>query len=1040
LTIDAKSFQTYFKEIRDRYLSGDYTEITLRTPLENFIKSLDKDFDLIQEPRRTEGVGAPDFKVYRKKVKIGYIETKDLGKNLDEELKSEQIRKYKASIDNIILTDYSRFILIKANETPFDFDLFHFSDLNNSKFLISDDKIEKFGRLVETFSSYGLPTIKSAEELSIELSKKCKLLKDLAKEQLEEDLKRIKNGETTSSVYDFYEGTKELIKDIIVDDCADAYAQTISYGLFLAKINSKTVMLDRDNASSYIPRNIGIIKRIFLNISGDSLPSNLSWIIDEIIDILNASDIIEITSQIDLRGKTDRDPFISFYEDFLNAYDPEKKKHLGVYYTPRPVVSFIINSANLILKSDFNKPNGFADDDVTVLDPAVGTGTFLWLVYTLTLVEMKNKGLSGIINKKIENHVLKHFYGLEILITPYIIAHLKLSLALKKWFYELKNTDRNQVYLANTLVPFESHSLMPFTREITEESQIANELKLKRKILVIAANPPYRGMSANQGQWIEDLLKKGYTRADGTKDFGYYQIDGKPLGEKNPKWLQDDYVKFIRFAQWKLDTAGEGVIGFITNHNYLDNTTFRGMRQSLISSFSRIYILNLHGNSLKKEKCPDGSKDENVFDIKQGVAIALFVKNGRLKDKKVFYADLFGKREEKYHWLDRHNLNNAKWEELKPESPNYFFIPEDSSLRNEYNKYWKITDIFPLNNIGIVTSRDDLTIKWTSEEIWQTISEFANMNTESARTKYHLGKDSLEWKVSSAQEDLQKTGLKRELIVPILYRPFDMRYTYYTGHSRGFMCRPRSDVMGHVLKENLALLVMRQVSLNEDYTHFFVSKSTVDNRAFLSSKGIVQILPLYLYKDSEKVPNIPSVLFKELKDNYQKEVTAEEIFYYIYAVFYSNIYRTRYSQFLRRDFPRVPFSTDYQVFRQLSEIGKKLTDLHLMKLKLSSSVKFDVRGTNVIDDVRYRDDKVFINKGQFFEGVPEKTWDFQIGGYQVLDKWLKSRKKRELSSSDIEQFMQVVEIINQTMDYMKRIDAIMPAVSPSLSAIGEGHS
>lgn len=391
LSLNFERFQEYFREVRGKYLTGDYTEITLRTPFENFIKGLSDDFVLIQEPKRTE-IGAPDFKAFRKTVKIGYIETKDLNKNLDEELKSDQVKKYRESIDNIVLTNYNRVMLLRAGQKPFDFNLFNLSDLDNPKFVISDEKVKEFWRLLETFFSYNLPTIKSALELSLELSKKAKLLKELAKEQLEEDLVKIKNGEATSSVNDFYEGTKELIKDINVDDCADAYAQTITYGLFLAKTKSPDV-LDRDTAASHIPRSIGIIKRIFLNISGDSVPRNLSWIIDEIIDVLNASSIKDILSEIDVRGKTDKDPFISFYEDFLSSYDPEKRKQLGVYYTPRLVVNFIANSIHSILKSDFNKPNGFADDDVTVLDPAVGTGTFLWLIYNLTMVELwRRKG------------------------------------------------------------------------------------------------------------------------------------------------------------------------------------------------------------------------------------------------------------------------------------------------------------------------------------------------------------------------------------------------------------------------------------------------------------------------------------------------------------------------------------------------------------------------------------------------------------------------------------------------------------------------
>lgn len=573
-----------------------------------------------------------------------------------------------------------------------------------------------FHSLMNEFFGYRLPTIQTARELAIELSKRTKLLKELAKEQLLEDLKSVKEGKKPSSIYDFYKGIKELIRDINIEDCADAYAQTITYGLFLARRESKE-RLDRRTASFYIPRNVGVIKRIFLNISGEEFPPNISWIVDDIVDVLNAADPEKILTSIDKRGKKDKDPVIFFYEDFLKYYEPEKKKHLGVYYTPRPVVNFIVNSIHSILKKYFDKPLGFADDSVNVLDPAIGTGTFFWIAFLLTLNELKRQGLKAIISDKIRDHLLKHFYGFEILITPYVISHLKLTDLLQRWHYKFGGDDRIQVYLTNTLNPYETTFIdIPFFREITEESRIANQIKIKKPILIVMGNPPYAGISANKGEWIDKLLKEGYTRADGTKDDGYYKVDGKPLGEKNPKWLQDDYVKFIRFAQWKIDRNGEGIVGFITNHSYLDNPTFRGMRESLLQSFDRIYILNLHGNALKKETCPDGSKDENIFDIKQGVAIGIFIKNKKFKEKKVYYADLWGLRDDKYRWLDKHTIDNVEWQEVKPASPYYFFVPRDTALEEEYNKFWKITDIFSVSNVGIVTARDHFTIKWTPEE------------------------------------------------------------------------------------------------------------------------------------------------------------------------------------------------------------------------------------------------------------------------------------------------------------------------------------
>jgi type I restriction-modification system DNA methylase subunit len=1028
-------FKEYFKEIRKRFITQDYTEGTLRTPFENFIGSLNNRYRLHQEPKRKQKLGAPDFVAYNMFRKIGYIETKDLNVNLDVELESEQIKKYKESINNIVLTNYSRFILIRNNQPILDVKLFSLPDLNDARFAISKEKAEELLELLETFFDYKLPTIKSARELSRELSKKAKLLKNLALEQLEEDISKAEKNESTSSLYDFYVGLKELIKDTALEDVADAYAQTITYGLFLAKLNSKEDTLRRETASSYIPKTIGVIKKIFLNISGDSIPPNISWIVEELLEILNATEKEKILSQIDFRGKKDKDPFTFFYEDFLSNYEPEKRKHLGVYYTPRPVINFIVNSVNLILKNEFNKMRGFAEDDVTILDPAVGTGTFLWLAYLLTLNELIDAGLRGIMKKKIENHILKDFYGIEILITPYIIAHLKLAMVLRKWGYELKDDERIPVYLSNTLEPTEEHGLLPFLRELTEESRIANELKIKKPILVIIGNPPYAGMSANKGKWITDLVKKGYTRADGTKDDGYYRVDGKPLGEKNPKWLLDDYVKFIRFGQWKIDKTGEGVLGFITNHSYLDNPTFRGMRESLVKSFDRIYILNLHGNSLKKETCPDGSPDKNVFDIKQGVAIAIFVKNRKFKDKKVFYKDLYGKREYKYAWLDKNskNLYDLEWKELKPKSPYYFFIPVDVSLQDEYERHWKITDIFPVSSVGIVTARDKLTIKWTSEEIWETVSTFSKLDTETARERYNLGKDVRDWKVELAQKDLIDSGLDKERIMPILYRPFDTRYTYYTGKSRGFHCMPRPEVMRHMMQENLGLITPKQF---KEEPGAFVTQQIAAHKT-VSAYDINYLFPLYLYPDtskkkllsytteeSERQTNISPEIFKFLSETYGEEVTPEEIFYYIYAVLYSNTYRTRYAEFLKIDFPRIPFVKDYETFQKLSEIGKELVDLHLMKNRLQTTTKFDVEGSNVVKNVKYKEGKVYINKGQYFDGVPEDVWSFYIGGYQVLDKWLKSRKNRELTSGEIEHFMQVVEVIKETITIMERIDNI----------------
>ena len=1013
-----KEVKKYFDEVKEVYKSRDYTEFSYRTHLENFIKGLNPDYRLIQEPKRATGLGSPDFKAFSGNIKVGFIETKDLGENLDKILETEQLKKYVESIDNLILTNYLEFILIRKGLKVYDCNIFTFSDLEKH-LTISDEKIDTFVSLINEFFEYKLPTIASAEELARELSKRAKLLKEMAKEQILDD--KNKDEDQRSSIYDFYQGIEKLINDISEEDCADAYAQTVTYGLFLAKKECQN-KLDRRTAPSYIPKNIGVIKRIFLNISGEDFPSNVSWIVDEIVDILNATNLEEILLKIDKRGKTDKDPVIFFYEDFLNYYEPEKRKQRGVYYTPRPVVNFIVNSIHYIIKTYFGKPLGIADDSLNILDPAIGTGTFFWIAFLVVLNELKNQNLSGIINDKIRNHLLKHFYGFEILITPYVISHLKLFNVLQRWHYQFNDNDRIQVYLTNTLEPLEEYGILPFLREIIEESKIANKIKTEEPILVVMGNPPYSGISANKGEWIDNLLKSGYKRADDSIDDGYYKVDGKPLGEKNPKWLQDDYVKFIRFAQWKIDQNknNEGILGFVTNHSYLDNPTFRGMRESLLKSFDRIYILNLHGNSLKKEKCPDGSKDENVFDIKQGVAIGIFIKNKRLGDKKVYYADLWGVRENKYDWLDKHIAEYVKWQIVKPTSPYYFFVPKNTTLQEEYEKFWKVTDIFPANSVGIVTARDDFVISLNKEELEHRLKEFRDntLSDEYIKNKYKL-KEKSDWKVSEIRKNIMGNQDWENAIVKILYRPFDIRWVFYDDE---FIERARREVMQHMLKENLGLITVRQVKTGEIWHHCLITDGIIES-SYISNKTseINYLFPLYLYSDTNKAPNYSPEFLTFISEKYG-ETTPEEIFYYIYAILHAPTYREKYKEFLQYDFPRIPFINNYEQFKKLSEIGKELVELHLMKKCLPIRVKFDIPNSNIVERVKYENGKVWINKEQYFEGVPENLWSFYIGGYQVLDKWLKSRKGRKLDGKDIEQYLQIVEIIRETIRLMAEID------------------
>jgi predicted helicase len=724
-----------------------------------------------------------------------------------------------------------------------------------------------------------------------------------------------------------------------------------------------------------------------------------------------------------------------------------------------------------LLKTRFDKPQGLADKSVLVLDPAVGTATFLYMVIREIFEAQQKAGQAGYWDTYVAENLLKRIFGFELLMAPYTVAHLKLGLLLKETGYTFHSDERLGVYLTNTLEEAveKSDQLAGFNKYIVEESNLAAKVKKTKPIMVVLGNPPYSGISANNGKWITERIN-GVFDKDGHEIIkGYKTIDSLPLGEKNPKMLQDDYVKFIRFGQWRIEQTGYGILGFITNHAYLDNLTFRGMRQSLMNTFTDIYILNLHGNSKKKETAPGGSKDENVFDIQQGVAIGIFIKEpGKIGPASVQYADLWGPRENKYKALFETDVKVVNWQVLEPNSPNYMFIPTNSDNRVEYEKYWIVKDIFPVNNAGLFTSRDKLTIHSSRKDVADTIHDFASLPEEEARNKYQLGEDVDDWKVLLAQKDLKNSGLKSELIVPIFYRPFDVRFTYYTGNSRGFHCRPRGEVMRHMLSSNLALMTMRQVALNESYTHFGVTKFISDNRAFYSNKGYEYIFPLYLYPVEEKFqpdktggkesgtqpvmktqvgrePNISPKFIAEIeqklglkfipdgKGDLIKTFGPEDIFNYVYAVFHSPTYRTRYAEFLKIDFPRLPITSDKTLFKTLAEKGEELAALHLMESPLLEAeyqkVGYPAKGSHLVEKVRYEEKtkRVYINKEQYFEGIEPEVWNFYVGGYQVCEKWLKDRKGRTLSPDDINHYQKIVIALRETTRLMAEIDKEIPS-------------
>ncbi|MGB4298727.1 MAG: type ISP restriction/modification enzyme [Candidatus Saccharicenans sp.] len=1035
----------YLEKITEIALRGDDREESYYSTLERLLKEYadstgNPEIKITTLPKKTEA-GNPDFRIWDGQQHIvGYIEAKspkigDLA-NIEQ---TEQLKRYINTFPNIILTNFLDFRLYR-NGTLID------SVRIGEAFIIYQlgqippvENEAKFFAFLDRFLSYSLPKVYDARSLAIELAKRTRFLRDeVVTQELREEGS---SGKTNLS--GFYEAFRKfLIAGLSQEEFADLYSQTITYGLFAARTRSKD-KFNRKLAYDYIPQTIGILRDVFQFISLGSLPSQMEWIIDDISEVLAVTDVYKILDDYFRKGKGS-DPIVHFYETFLAEYDPKTREKRGVYYTPEPVVSYIVRSLQKILKTHFTRPEGLAQPNVTVLDPAAGTLTFLAEATKLAVEEFVQRYGEGAKGSFIKGHVLKNFYAFELMMAPYTIGHIKMSFWLEELGYKLEEDERFKLYLTNTLEMEElAQSTLPGMASLSEESHLAGKVKKETPILVILGNPPYSGHSANKGPWIGNLLKKGYTLANGSKDDGYYMVDGKPLKEKNPKWLQDDYVKFIRFAQWKIDQAGEGIIGFITNHSYLDNPTFRGMRQSLMRSFNEIYILDLHGNSLKKEICPDGSPDENVFDIRQGVAIAFFIKKKSPKEScSVHHSELWGSREKKYDWLRKNDIETTDWVEISPKTGFYLFVPRDETLIEAYESNPKITDIFKLNSVGIVTARDNLTIHWSLDDAWTTVSTFSKMDKELARQAYNLGKDSNDWKVEWAQKDLLESGLDKNKIVPILYRPFDLRYTYYTGKSGGFICRPRPEVMQHMLNNNIGLVTVRQVA-EGIFNHGLITDSIIESRITLSNKGIGFLFPLYVCQNSDreslfdkernddvKLPNIASTILEKFRSHFGIQIKPEEIFHYIYAVLYSNIYRSRYAEFLKMDFPRIPFTSDVGLFQQMADLGRRLADLHLLRAKELETplARFQGHGNGRVEKVIYKEGRVYINQSQYFEPVPLEVWSYQIGGYQVCSKWLKDRKGRILSLDEIKKYCQIVTALKITIDVQQQIDDLYPLI------------
>lgn len=1002
-----------------------------------------------QEPNNDkEGRGAPDFLITKDFLTLGYIENKRVNANLDNIITSDQILKYTKLSPNIILTDYLRFILLSLNDKN---EIIickevKICSLDEIKSIVKnqsllDTKTQELNELFSIFFSKIPNPINSALDFANHLSLRTRILKD--------ELLLSSKNETLLSLFNTFKET--LYKELSYEEFRDSFAQTLTYSLFLAKLNNDTAKeIDLNNAKKFIPKSFPLIRSMsgFLDDSFENL-ENIKWLLEEIINIINHIDITSIIKELNKTGEKDlfnrptilsthKDPYLHFYETFLASYDPKLREVRGVYYTPAPVVIFIINAIDEALKQDFNHKKGLSealDKNITLLDFATGTGTFLLEAFRKALEPISKNSVNY--NPKV---LIDKFCGFEFLIAPYTIAHLKISQSFKEEFNSPLNDDESlKIALTNTLYSKsiskeqnDQNTLFTLI-DLTKEFKKAQKIK-EEQILIITGNPPYSGASSNKGlyedeikisyglepskanlnneqkKWISSYFKE--KSKQNTSTFKAIYEKHKLENEKNSKVMLDDYVKFIRFAQSKIDSQESGIFAFISNNSFLDNPTFRGMRYSLMQSFDKIYILNLHGDTRKKEKAPDGSKDDNVFDIMQGVSINIFIKqNSKAKNTNIYYHDLYGKRKDKYEFLYENDLNSIKWTLVKNNEPFYLFLPQNNDLLEEYNKGISVKDIFMLSSVGIASSKDAILISTNNKKLEQQVYNFYN-------------------------------EFDKKYIKEIAYKPFDTQKIYYDIKK---VERPRIDIMEHFLGyENIGLIYDRGTNLKE-ISNLFISSKVIDKHLVGANS---YVSPLYLYPTTRskkflkkenpnfneenftsKIENFKESFRTFIDELYKEKFSPEDILGYIYAVLFHKIYREKYLDFFKIDFPKIPFTKDKNTFKNLSKLGLKLVNLHLLKndeldFNVGEALFKDIKNKNFkIQKIKYNKDvkELFINESLYFNKVSPEIYEFKIGGYAVLDKYLKSHKEEDI---DHKYFTLIIQTLDETLKIQDEISKI----------------
>lgn len=1036
--------KTYLKEVNNQYITGKATEHSYRPALQKLLGSLLPKYTITNEPSRMN-CGAPDFIIANSNIPIAYIECKDLNDSdldgTDQHKNKEQFDRYKNSLDNIIFTDYLDFHYYEHGKFV---DSVRIGDIKGGKVVPVGNNEDLFLQIILRLAKATPQKITSSKRLAKIMANKARLMANIIEKTLEYDINK------TTELSNHYETFKTvLIHDLTQKSFADIFSQTICYGMFAARLQDTTPNdFSRMEAAGLIPNTNPFLRNLFQSIATFNLDNRIAWIVDDLAEVFRVTDMPTIMA--DFGSNTQQtDPILHFYEEFLLEYDHKTKVDKGVYYTPQPVVEFIVKAVDDVLKDKFNISNGLADNSkvkldraidgtidkkskdkkahqlveyhkVQILDPATGTGTFPAQVIRQVYENLVENGMCGIWSDYVKEHLIPRLNAFEFMMSPYAIAHIKLNLVLNQ-IGGINTTEgigkRLNVFLTNSLENYNDTIGTLFGQWLSTEAQEADRVKRDTPVMVMLGNPPYKGISENNSEWITDLIK----------DYKKEPNSNVPLQEKK-NWLNDDYVKFIRLGQHFVDKNKEGIMAYINNNNFLDNVTFRGMRWSLLKSFDEIYIINLHGEM--NERTPGGSKDENVFDITKGTSINIFIKNRKRKENDIAtvnYVDVYGLRNDKYNLLETSRLANLNFQTLTPEAPYYFFVPKNNSNQNVYNQGFKIDELMTVSTSGIVTARDSLVINKDKSELLKRVNVFTDINfsDDDIRTYFfpnkkdrkYLRGDSRGWSLSEARKKIMHNN-HQDYIREISYRPFDTRYIYY---SKDMVDWGREQVFCNIPKNGLMLIVSRQAVTN-NWSHVLASQYVCDNRTFYSSKGITQVCPLYLCNSKHSIlgdkttPNLNQSIWDKINDAVGEKTTPEQVFDYIYGILHSPKYRTSFKEFLKVDFPRIPYPNDKAEFDRISTIGTQLRELHLMTSvpSMPDIAQYKISGSDEVAKVEYKNNNVYINSTQCFENVPETAWNFFIGGYQPAQKWLKDRKKSTLSFNDILHYRNIIAILIET--------------------------